>query len=359
MSNSLGKIIQVHSYGESHGPCVGAILEGIPSGIELDLGAIQQALDKRKPTEGKHSTQRREPDDLQILSGLYQGCTTGAPIHLMIPNRDVQSKDYDTLKQVYRPGHADYTYDKKYTHHDPRGGGRSSIRVWAPIVAAGDICRQFIQQKIKLQVNSIVTQIGEVQSNPNELKSQEKWQRRAYDSELRTPDPQIEITMSDHITAVAAEGDTLGGSIHTSIRGLPLGIGEPIFDKLSARLAQYIFSINTVKALEFGEGKKAARMKGSEHNDSQKVEEGQVFFQSNHAGGMLGGVSTGAELTLDIALKPISSHQKTQKMLSKDGQQVELKIGGRHDVCAVPRAVPIVDAMCYLAISDLYCLGLV
>ncbi len=358
MSNTLGHIIRITSFGESHGAGVGAVLEGIPSGIEIDLEAIQLALDKRKPNEGEYSTQRKEQDRLQILSGIFEGKTTGAPIAIFIPNEDVKSSDYDDLKDKYRPGHADYTYKNKYEHTDHRGGGRSSIRVWAPIVAAGDICRQYLMTQFAIELNSFVYQVGTISKEPAEFKKNKDWQKNAHKSKLRTPDPEIEVKMDDHIKRVAEEGDTLGGAIHTSVRGLPLGLGEPLFEKLNAKLAQYIFSINTVKSVEFGEGKKAAKMKGSEHNDQQMMVDGKVHFKTNHAGGILGGISSGEELTIDIGFKPISSHQKEQTILAKSGEVTEMKIGGRHDVFAVPRAVPIVDAVCYLAIADLYRQGI-
>ncbi len=313
MSNTLGHIIKITSYGESHGEGIGAVLDGIPSGVQIDMQAIQRALDKRKPNEGKHSTQRRESDQVQLQSGLYEDKTTGAPIGIWIPNEDVKSADYDALADKYRPGHADYTYKNKYSHTDHRGGGRSSIRVWAPIVAAGDICRQFLETQFPLELYSMVYQIGDVSHSPEKLKQNQGWQQTAYDSKLRVADADTEAKMDDHISMIAHEGDTLGGSIHTSIRSLPLGLGEPLFEKVNAKLAQYLFSINTVKAIEFGEGKKAAQMKGSEHNDTQSMQDGEVKFDTNHAGGMLGGITTGAELTIDIALKPISSNRQRQK----------------------------------------------
>ncbi len=358
MSNTIGSIIRLSSYGESHGTGVGAVLEGIPAGISIDKEAIQRDLDKRKPSTSIHSTQRKESDVLQIQSGVFEGKTTAAPIGLWIPNEDNRSSDYETLRDKYRPGHADYTYKNKYKNVDHRGGGRSSIRVWAPIVAAGSICRQYLVTQFDIELHSFVYQIGSVAESPAVLKQYTDWQKTAYNSELRTPHTDIEVKMSDHIHTVSAEGDTLGGAIHTSIRGLPLGIGEPIFDKLQAKLGQYLFSINTVKALEFGEGKKAASMKGSEHNDLQEVQDNQISFKSNHSGGILGGISTGEEICINTFFKPISSHRQSQEILSQSGEKVVMKIQGRHDVCAVPRAIPIIDAMCFLAIADLYRLGI-
>ncbi len=355
MSNILGERVRLTSFGESHGKCVGAVLDGIPSGLELDIAAIQERLDERKPKMAKHSTQRAEADQFELWSGVFEGKTTGAPITLVINNEDTQSKDYELLRDKFRPGHADYTYHHKYPHRDHRGGGRSSIRVWAPIVAAGDICRQYLEKSMDIEICSFVSRVGKYESIPSMIKKKKGWQEHAEQSPIRMADAELESEVNAYIDLIAKQGDTLGGGIHTSIMGMPIGIGEPLFDKLNAKLGQYIFSINTVKALAFGEGNQAGYMTGKEHNDELTTDEqGNTYFRTNHGGGMLGGISTGEEITMDIVFKPISSHRSEQNMLDIQGKKHPIAISGRHDVFAVPRAIPIVNAMCYLAISDLY-----
>ncbi len=349
MSNQLGKNIRVTSFGESHGEGVGVVLDGIPSGLEIDEQAVQNALDLRKPSAAAHSTQRKESDAFQFLSGVFESKTLGSPIAIWIPNEDPKSKDYDKLKDCYRPGHADYTYAHKYSHRDHRGGGRSSIRVFAPLVAAGEICRQLLARTHDIRVDAFVYQVGEKKYDPSLWKKEPKWEANARASKYRMADLQLESEIDAYIEDIKSNGDTLGGAIHASIVGVPLGWGEPIFEKLQAKLAQYLLSINTTKGIEFGKGFEAAAMKGSEHNDVVTAE----GFESNNAGGSLGGISTGEEINLNLAFKPISSITREQRMMQKDGSTVKQAIDGRHDVFALPRAVPLVEAMIYLALADL------
>ncbi len=349
MSNQLGDYIRVTSMGESHGAGVAAVLEGIPTGMRIDRAALQAALDKRKPSTAAYSTQRREADALQIQTGIYEECTLGSPITLWIANEDAHSQDYEEYRKVYRPGHADAGYALKYAHRDHRGGGRSSIRVWAPLVAAGDLCRQYLAQKYDIELSVFVCQVGEYKFPPEESKSNEGWRKRAAESKYRMAEEGVEKEIDKYISMVKEEGDTLGGMIHASILGLPAGWGEPIFGKIQAKLALYLMSINTSKGIEFGEGFSAASMRGSVHND-EWTEDG---YASNHAGGSLGGITTGQELMLNLAMKPISSIRREQAMRHENGSVQRRKIQGRHDVFALPRAVPIVEALIYLALADL------
>lgn len=350
--NSLGQIFKVTSYGESHGSQVGCLIEGCPSGLQLDFDKIQLQVNRRKTNQGDYASTRKEEDIVQIVSGVFEGKTTGSPIAIIIENKDVQSKDYDHLKNVFRPGHADVTYDQKYAVRDHRGGGRSSIRVTAPLVAAGEIALQLLQQSMPLKVIGYVSQIGEIYL-PKDINYTQLLQE-PQESILRCPDELIEQKMLQKIQEVKAEGDTLGGVVSCVIKGLDAGIGEPLFGKLQAQLAHAMMSINTVKAFEYGAGFDSASMKGSEHNDSILMKDGKVFTENNKAGGVLGGISTGEDVSFKVYFKPISSIQQEQITSNNEGEVVSLNIQGRHDVCAVPRAVPIVEAYTNIVLADLF-----
>ena len=354
--NTLGNIFQVHSFGESHGPCVGAVIDGCPAGLSLDIEAIQKAVDKRKTGQHSFSSSRKEEDSVEILSGVFEGKTIGTPICILIKNKDARSKDYDTIKDVYRPGHADFTYQEKYGLRDYRGGGRSSIRITAPLVAAGEVANQLIQKITETKVTAFVSQIGKAQydiSNQADLGLNKEELNFLQSSDKNLLSASFEELVNKEIEQTASEGDTLGGRITTLIDNLPIGIGEPIFGKLQAQLSQALMSINTVKAVEFGEGIQAAEMKGSEHNDEFIAEGDKVSTKTNHHGGILGGMSTGQRVNYSVYFKPISSIQRAQKTVNEEGETKEIEIGGRHDVCAVPRAVPIVEAYTQIVLADL------
>lgn len=354
--NTLGNIFKVHSFGESHGPAVGVVIDGCPAGLELNLEAIQIAVDKRKTRQHSFSSARKEEDTVEILSGVFEGKTIGTPICILIKNKDARSKDYDKLKDVYRPGHADFTTQEKYGHRDFRGGGRSSIRITAPMVAAGDIARQLLVALSKTTLVSFVSQIGTTAfdiKNIAEIGLSENEKHILSKSDKNIVDEKFNTQVETLIEQVQNEGDTLGGRITSVIEDVPIGLGEPVFGKLQAQLSQALMSINTVKAIEFGEGTKVAEMKGSEHNDEFEKKGEAISTTTNHHGGILGGVSTGERIVFSVYFKPISSIQKEQTTVNEKGEKVTIKIDGRHDVCAVPRAVPIVEAYTNIVLADL------
>ena len=341
MANSIGKNIQISSFGESHGPMVGVVIDGFPSGFAIDETQIQAELKRRKPGQSSVSTSRQEADEFSIVSGVFEGKTTGSPIAILIPNTNQAPKDYDALKDLYRPGHADFTYQNKYGHRDHRGGGRSSARITAAWVAAGALCKQYLAQTAHIAIQAVVAQIGHIEvDNIFEL----DWQT-AEDNSVRCPHPAMALAMQTAIESTAAEGDSLGGQIACKIQNCPVGLGEPVFDKLNADLAKAIFSINAVKGLSFGSGFEGAKRKGSQNNDSGAG-------NSNHDGGITGGISNGKDICLQVAFKPTSSIALPQTMLQQNGDTVTHQIQGRHDPCVVPRAVPIVEAMCAITLMD-------
>jgi chorismate synthase len=349
--NIIGDVFKIISFGESHGPYVGCVIDGTPANLPIDTEALQTFVNKRKATAEHHSTQRMEDDNVEIISGLFEKKTLGSPICILIKNQKHQSTDYDSLKNVFRPSHADYTYQAKYGIRDYRGGGRSSIRAFAPIVAAGDIARQLLAHQTPLSVLCYVKQIG---TSSSTIDYHLFTKQSVYDSPLRCPDAKAALQMQQEIEKAAQEGDTLGGIIQVIIQHAPVGLGEPLFGKLQAKLSQILLSINTVKAIEFGSGMSAATMKGSEHNDIFYTENNQIKTKTNHSGGIQGGISNGMDITLSLAFKPISSIQVAQETITQTLESQTITIGGRHDVCALPRAVPIVEALTYIALADLY-----
>ncbi len=352
--NTLGNIFKVHSFGESHGQAVGCIIDGCPAGLILDMPKIQAAVDRRKTAQHDFSSQRKESDTVQIISGVFEGKTLGSPICIIIHNEDAQSKDYSHLKDIYRPGHADYTNEQKYGFRDYRGGGRTSIRITAPLVAAGEIARQLIERVSNAKVTSFVSQIGSAKFDVSDLSETGiSEQQNIY---LNTSTKNIiDETFDNEVDAllkkVANAKDTLGGRISSCIAGLEVGLGEPIFGKFQAQLSQALFSINTVKAVEFGKGIDAAGMTGVEHNDAFIASE--KLTETNNHSGLLGGITTGNRLVYHTYFKPISSLGQKQKSTNTKGEEVEIDIKGRHDVCAVPRAVSIVDAYSHIVLINL------
>lgn len=352
--NTLGNIFKVHSFGESHGAAVGCVIDGCPAGLLLDLAKIQVAVDKRKTAQHDFASQRKESDTVQIISGVFEGKTLGSPLCIIINNEDAQSKDYSDLKEVYRPGHADYTNEQKYGFRDHRGGGRSSIRITAPLVAAGEIARQLIAKMSQAVVTSFVSQIGTAKMDVSKL-SEDGISAHQLDyliqSDKNICEKFFDAQAQALIVETAQAGDTLGGRISTMIEQLEVGLGEPIFGKFQAQLSHALFSINTVKAVEFGHGVKAAAMTGSENNDTFILKE-KVTETNNHAG-LLGGISTGNRIVYHTYFKPISSITQAQQTTNKKGEEVAITIKGRHDVCAVPRAVTIVNAYSHIVLVNL------
>lgn len=343
--SGFGKLFRITSFGESHGAAIGGIIEGIPSGVSLDLSAIQYELNRRKPGQSAIVTQRKESDNFQILSGIFEGKTTGTPLAFVIENTNQRSEDYDEMALAFRPSHADYTYAQKYGTRDPRGGGRSSARETIARVVAGAIARQILQQK-GIRVEAWVDQIGS-------LKWTGKWDvslaglREA--NPVRVPDEALALEMEQLVKDIRKCGDTIGGAVSCEITGVPAGLGEPVFDKLHAVLGAAMLSINAVKGFEYGSGFDAITMQGSEHNDLFNPD---GSTQTNFSGGIQGGISNGMPIQFRVAFKPVATIMQSQQTINEQGEVIELKGKGRHDPCVVPRAVPIVEAMAALVILD-------
>ena len=345
--NSFGTIFKLSTYGESHGKAIGGIIEGCPPGLKIDLDFVQSQLDKRKPGQSKITTQRKESDQVEFLSGIFEGISTGTPIAFQIVNEDAKSKDYSHLKDNYRPSHADYVYDQKYGHRDYRGGGRSSARETACRVVAGAIAIQLLND---LKINAYVSQVGELRLEKDY--SQLDFQK-IENTIVRCPDTEMAERFIAKIDSIRKEGDTIGGMISCVIENVPVGLGEPVFDKLHAELAKAMMSINAVKGFEYGSGFKACTMQGSEHND---IIRSGGDTECNFSGGIQGGISNGQDIYFNVAFKPVATLMKDQKSIDKEGNEIIVKGKGRHDPCVVPRAVPIVEAMAALVLVDFFLL---
>lgn len=343
--NTFGNRLRLTTFGESHGPAIGGILDGVPAGIELDILAIQKELDRRKPGQSKLTTQRKEADKVEILSGIFEGKTTGMPIGFMIKNADQKSKDYSHLKDVYRPSHADYVYEKKYGYRDYRGGGRSSARETANWVVAGAIARQVIPD---IKIHAFTSTVGDVVIDKP---YQELDFALTDQNPVKCPDHATAKKMEALIEKIRKEGDTIGGKITCVIKNVPVGLGEPVFDKLHAALGKAMLSINAVKAFEYGTGFCAAAMKGSEHNDLFHTD---GTTKTNMSGGIQGGISNGMDIFFRLGFKPVATLMQDQMSIDKDGNKVVVKGKGRHDTCVVPRAVPVVEAMAALVLADFW-----
>ena len=343
--SSFGRIFRVSTFGESHGVAIGLIVDGCPAGIPLSEEDIQKDLDRRRPGQSDVTTPRKESDTVQILSGVFEGTTTGAPIGMMIPNTSQRSKDYSDIKDLYRPGHADFTFQEKYGIRDYRGGGRSSGRETACRVAAGAIAKKILEHH-GTSILSYTTQVGDIRGQHFDASVIET-------NPVRAADPEAVDAMVDLITQCRDDGDSIGGVVETRVTGLPVGLGEPVFDKCDAVISHAVMSIATLKGIEFGEGFAAATMRGSEHNDPFAIENGDVKIENNKAGGILGGISTGADIVFRVAVKPPSSISKSQKTVTKDKKATDVEVHGRHDPCICPRVVPVVEAMTALALVDL------
>jgi chorismate synthase len=347
--NSFGTLFKLSSFGESHGTAIGGMIDGCPSGLTIDLDAVQHQLDRRKPGQSSITTARKESDTVQFLSGIFEGKSTGTPIGFIIPNQDQQSADYSTLKDVYRPSHADYTYEAKYGIRDYRGGGRSSARETACRVVAGAVASQFLETK-HIRISAFVSQVGSVSSDmPTQLPSESQVDA----SIVRCPDIHAATQMEVLILEMKQAGDTIGGVITCMIEGVPAGLGEPVFDKLHADLGKAMLSINAVKGFEIGNGFSSVTMKGSEHNDVfNRDAAGKIRTQTNHSGGIQGGISNGEIIWFKVAFKPVASIAMIQETLNTSHEKTQIEIPGRHDPCVVPRAVPIVESMAALVIAD-------
>ncbi len=347
-SNSLGRIFRITTSGESHGPGMGVIIDGCPAGIVIDTGFIQHELDRRRPGQSSITTQRKESDAFKIQSGVYEGKTTGAPILILIPNKDTKPADYDHIENSFRPSHADYTYHKKYGTRDHRGGGRSSARETANWVAAGAIAKLILAQQ-NIKINAAVSSVGSVQIEiPIEAFD---WDF-AENNPVRCPDPSTSISMQTLVEETRDAGDTIGGTITCVIIGCPTGLGEPVFHKLHADLGHAMLSINACKGFEFGSGFEGSKMKGSEHNDVWTNSNGSLETKTNNSGGIQGGISNGMPIYFRAAFKPVSTLMMNQTSIDIAGESTEIKGKGRHDPCVVPRAVPIVEALAALVLVD-------
>lgn len=341
--NTFGKIFTVSTFGESHGPALGCVVDGCPPGLELDETDIQRDLDRRRPGSSRHTTQRREPDRVKILSGVFEGRTTGTPIGLLIENIDQRSKDYGNIKDRFRPAHADYTYMHKYGFRDYRGGGRSSARETAMRVAAGAIARKYLRQRLGIRIGGYLSQLG-----PIELELVD-WDA-VNGNPFFCPDPDKLEALEQYMDALRKEGNSIGARVNLVADGVPPGLGEPVFDRLDADLAHALMSINAVKGVEIGAGFAVVTQKGTEHRDEMTPE----GFLSNNAGGVLGGISSGQSILASIALKPTSSLRLPGRSIDRDGAAVEVVTTGRHDPCVGIRATPIAEAMMALVLMDHY-----
>lgn len=348
--NSFGRHIILTSYGESHGKAIGAVLDGFPAGFEVDISFIQQKLDRRKPGQSNLTSPRMESDQVDIQSGIFDGKTTGAPIHFQLLNMDAKPQDYDHLKEIYRPSHADYTYQAKYGVRDHRGGGRSSARVTAGWVAGGALVQDYLHKNHEISISSYVSQIGNVLMDPTD----KKFTLSQIDASLvRCPNNEVSDRMIQAVEQAKLAKDSLGGVITCVISGIKPGVGNPVFGKLNALLAHAMMSINATKGFEIGGGFDMASQKGSEVNDSFVNEGGIIRTQSNFSGGIQGGISNGMDIVFRVAFKPTATIGIVQNTLNKSQDEVIIEAAGRHDPCVVPRAVPIVESMAALVIGDL------
>jgi len=341
--NTFGKLFKLTTFGESHGEAIGGIIDGCPSGIEIDFQFIQREMDRRKPGQSKIVTQRKEPDTVEFYSGVFEGVTTGTPIGFVIKNTNQKSRDYSHIKNVYRPSHADYTYDKKYGIRDYRGGGRSSARETACRVVAGAVAKQFLNT---IKIQAFTSSVGDIEMQ--QVTSQLDYDQ-IESTAVRCPDLDAAQKMIERIREVKKQGDTIGGVVSCVIQNVPAGLGDPVFDKLHAELGKAMLSINAVKGFEYGSGFAGSKMLGSAHNDQFKDDGSTV---TNHSGGIQGGISNGMAIHFKVAFKPVATVLQKQDTINDAGERVEMQGKGRHDPCVVPRAVPIVEAMAAMVLAD-------
>jgi chorismate synthase len=349
MSNSYGTLFKISTFGESHGPAIGVVIDGCPAGLDIDEAFIQNELDRRKPGQSKITTQRKEEDKFKILSGVFEGKSTGVPMAIVIENQDQRSKDYSHIAETFRPSHADYTYEAKYGVRDYRGGGRSSARETAARVAAGAIAKLLLK-KHGVEISAYVSQVGDLQApHYNQLDLS-----KTEDNIVRCPDAQTAEKMIALIDQVRLDRDTIGGVVTCVVRNTPVGLGEPVFDKLHAELGKAMLSINAVKGFEYGSGFDGVKLRGSQHNDEFYNEDGKIKTRTNFSGGVQGGISNGEDIYFNVAFKPVATIMQDQQSVDKHGNEATVSGKGRHDPCVVPRAVPIVEAMAALVLADFF-----
>ncbi|WP_116787456.1 chorismate synthase [Flavobacterium psychrotrophum] len=346
--NTYGTLYRLTTFGESHGAAIGGVIDGCPPGIELNTDAIQYELNRRKPGQSAIVTQRKEPDEVQFLSGIFEGKTTGAPIGFIVPNTNQKSQDYSHIKDVYRPSHADYTYDKKYGVRDYRGGGRSSARETISRVVGGAIAKQMLPG---ITINAYTSSVGDIALN---TPYQDLDFNLIESNAVRCPDTALAEKMEDYIKEIRKQGDTVGGTVTCVIKNVSAGLGEPVFDKLHSELGKAMLSINAVKGFEYGSGFEGSKMKGSEHNDLFNAD---GSTKTNLSGGIQGGISNGMDIYFKVAFKPVATIMQAQETIDSHGNVTEMHGKGRHDPCVVPRAVPIVEAMAALVLADFYLLN--
>lgn len=353
MSNTFGNVFTLTTFGESHGKAVGGIVDGMPAGIKIDTAFIQQELNRRKPGQSKITTSRNEEDQVELLSGVFEGKTTGAPIGFVVYNKDQHSKDYDNMRHLFRPSHADYTYYEKYGLRDYRGGGRTSARITISRVVAGALAKMALRQ-IGISIQAYTTQVGHIKLEKDyhlyDLK-------QAETNAVRCPDAEMAKLMENLILHVKEAGDTIGGVIACVIKGTPIGLGEPEFGKLHAQLGAAMLGINAVKGFEYGEGFGGVEALGSEQNDAFTIQDGKIETTTNHSGGVQGGISNGQDIFFRVAFKPVATILQEQDTVDTDGNTTTLIAKGRHDPCVLPRAVPIVEAMAAMVMIDYYLLN--
>lgn len=343
--NSFGKLFKLTTFGESHGVAIGGVIDGCPAGLEIDVESVQNDLNRRRPGQSAIVTQRKEPDTVEFLSGIFEGKSTGTPIGFIIKNANQKSKDYSHIKDTYRPSHADYTYDEKYGVRDYRGGGRSSARETACRVVAGSVAKQLLQD---MQIIAFVSSVGRIELDKDiadlDFSEIEK-------NPVRCPDAKMASEMEAYIKEIRSDGDTVGGTVQCVIKNVPKGLGEPVFDKLHAELGKAMLSINAVKGFEYGSGFEGTKMRGSEHNDMFN-KDGST--KTNLSGGIQGGISNGMDIYFKVAFKPVATLMQKQQTINSKGEEVEMQGKGRHDPCVVPRAVPIVESMAALVLADFF-----
>lgn len=347
-SNSFGNLFKITTFGESHGNALGVVIDGFPSNIQIDLDFVQNELDRRKPGQSKITTQRKEEDTLEVLSGIFENKSTGMPISIMVKNQDQRSKDYSHISEKYRPSHADYTYQEKYGIRDYRGGGRSSARETLSRVIGGAFAKTILK-KYSIEIYAYVSQVGHIKLDKS---YKELDLSKIEDNIVRCPDPVLAEEMISYIDEIRKEGDTIGGIITCVVKNVPVGLGEPVFDKLHADLSKAIMSINAVKGFEYGSGFDCVNMKGSEHNDIFVNENGKIKTKTNFSGGIQGGISNGEDIYFRAAFKPVATIMKNQETIDQKGNTTEIQGKGRHDPCVLPRAVPIVESMTALVLAD-------
>ncbi len=344
--SSIGTIFKLTTFGESHGVAIGGVIDGVPSNLTINFESIQNELDRRKPGQSAIVTQRKESDKVQFLSGIFEGKTTGAPIAFIIPNDDQRSGDYSHISDSFRPSHADFTYEKKYGHRDYRGGGRSSARETASRVVAGAIAKQILSLQ-NIHIQAFVDQVGDIQLSSGELLNLNY--ETIEQNPVRCPIPSKAEEMEVLIREVRKDGDTIGGCVRCEIKGVPIGLGEPVFDRLNAELGKAMLSINAAKGFEYGSGFSGVELRGSQHNDAF-LEDGTTL--TNHSGGIQGGISNGMPIYFRVAFKPVATIIQEQDSIDKDGNKIVVSGKGRHDPCVVPRAVPIVESMAAIVLLD-------